>query len=76
MEQIETHAGTREDAVFLIRWKMGDKTWLLYYQITHLNVLTDYLELQGVNSIEQLREGAGQPLEDDIQNYIGALHPC
>jgi hypothetical protein len=74
VDQIKSHAGTKESAVFLVRWKTGDKTWLPYYQITHLTALTDYFELQGINSIEQLQEGMGQPLKDDLQNYIGALH--
>jgi hypothetical protein len=60
--------------VFLVRWKSGDKTWLPYCQITHLNALSEYFELQGIDSIEYLWEGPGHPPKDDIQNYIGALH--
>jgi hypothetical protein len=73
VDVIETHAGAKENAVFLVKWKSGDKTWLPYYQITHLNALTEYFELQGIEKIEYLREGTGQPPKDDLQNYIGAL---
>ena len=75
VDAIETHAGARENAVFLVRWKSGDKTWLPYYQITHLNALPEYFELQGIEKIEDLREGTGNPPTDDLQTYIGALHP-
>jgi hypothetical protein len=74
VEAIETHAGAKENAVFLVKWKSGDKTWLPYYQITHLNALTEYFELQGIEKIDYLREGTGQPPKDDLQNYIGAVH--
>jgi hypothetical protein len=49
VDAIEDHAGSKEDAVFLVRWKSGDKTWLPYYQITHLNMLTEDFELQGID---------------------------
>jgi hypothetical protein len=70
------HAGAKENAVFLVKWKPGDKMWLPYYQITHLNALSEYFELQGIESIEYLQEGTGHPPKDDIQNYIGVLHFC
>jgi hypothetical protein len=44
---IRSHSGTGTDAVFEITWKSGDITWLPYYQITHLQALTDYLDLMG-----------------------------
>ena len=68
------HAGSKENAVFLVKWKYGDRTWLPYYQITHLIALTEYFELQGIHSIEKLWEGMGQPPREDLQNYIGAVH--
>jgi hypothetical protein len=71
VDAVETHAGAKENAVFLVRWKSGDKTWLPYYQITHLNALSEYFELQEINGIEYLREGTGRPPKDDLQNYIG-----
>jgi hypothetical protein len=74
VDAIEMHADAKENAVFLVKWKSGDKTWLPYYQITHLNALTEYFELQGIKRIEYLRKGTRCPPKDDIQNYIGALH--
>ena len=52
--------GSRQDSVsprfmhghyFQILW---NTMWLPYYQITHLQALTDYLELIGVKKIAQL----------------------
>jgi len=75
VDSIEDHVGAKEDSVFLVKWKSGDRTWLPFYQITHLNALTDYFELQGIDKIEKLQEGTGQLPSDDLQNYIGVLHP-
>ena len=46
---IKNHSGTKTDAIFEVHWKSGDITWLPYYQITHLQALTDYLDLIGVS---------------------------
>ena len=62
VEHICLHSGSRHDASFEIEWKLGDITWLPYYQITHSQALTDYLDLLGITQISQLCQGAGQPL--------------
>ena len=70
-----SHSGSRMDALFKIKWKSGDITWLPYYQITHLQALTDYLDLLGVTQVSQLPPGPGRPPNDDPQIFIGSLTP-
>ena len=62
---IKNHSGTKTDTIFEVHWKSGDVTWLPYYQITHLQALTDYLELIGVSRISNLPNGSGRPPVDD-----------
>ena len=59
--------------MFEVLWKSGDTTWLPYYQITHLQALTDYLDLIGISKISKLPPGSGQPPVDDPQIFLGAL---
>jgi hypothetical protein len=54
IERIEGHVGARTDAIFKMRWKSGDVTWMPYYQIEHLDVLGAYLELLGIEKIYEL----------------------
>ena len=65
--------GTRTDAIFEILWKSGDTTWLPYYQITHLQALTDYFDLLGIAQISQLPRGVERPSTDDPQIVVGSL---
>ena len=44
---IKSHSRAKTDTVFEILCRSGDVTWLPYYQITHLQALTDYLKLIG-----------------------------
>ncbi|KAF8805364.1 hypothetical protein BYT27DRAFT_7031280, partial [Phlegmacium glaucopus] len=73
VDKILSHAGSRMDAIFEVQWKSGDVTWLPYYQITHLQALTDYLELIGETKISKLPKGTGQPPQDDPQVFVGTL---
>ena len=59
--------------IFEVHWKSGDVTWLPYYQITHLQALTDYLELIGVSQISNLPNGSGRPPVDDPQVFLGSI---
>ncbi|KAF8799879.1 hypothetical protein BYT27DRAFT_7004830, partial [Phlegmacium glaucopus] len=54
VERILSHAGSGTNSTFEIKWQSGDTTWLPYYQITHLQALTDYLELLGKKTISTL----------------------
>ena len=73
VDGVLSHAGAKTDSIFEIKWKSGDITWLPYYQITHLQALTDYLDLLGAASISRLPKGSGQPPRDDPQIFSGAL---
>ena len=73
VDRIKSHSGTKTDAVFEIQWKSGDVTWLPYYQITHLQALTDYLELIGVSKVSKLPPGPGRPPSNDPQIFLGSL---
>ena len=73
VDKILLHSGSGEESIFLIKWKAGDITWLLYYQITHLDALPIYLDLLGVDSISNLPKGQGTPPKDDSQIFIGSI---
>ena len=47
--------------------------WLPYYQITHLQALTEYLDLLGVKTTSKLSKGAGKPPQDNPQIFVGAI---
>jgi hypothetical protein len=75
VDRILSHHGSRTEATFEILWKSGDVTWLPYYQITHLQALTDYLELIRVAKISKLPAGCGRPPQDDPQISLGYITP-
>ncbi|KAK0474746.1 hypothetical protein IW261DRAFT_1568230 [Armillaria novae-zelandiae] len=58
IEHILSHHGAKEQAVFKVKWTTGDVTWLPYDQIIGLGCLKEYLELLGVETIEQLPSGS------------------
>ncbi len=73
VDRILSHHGSQTDASFEMLWKSGDVTWLPYYQITHLQALTDYLELLKVKKISKLPAGRGRPPSDDPQVSLGFI---
>ena len=75
VDQILSHAGAGSDAIFKIKWKSGDITWLPHYQKTHLNTLTKHLDLLGVSKISRLPHRKGLPPMDDPQIFIGSISP-
>ena len=54
VSSINTHHGKGADALFELMWKSGDRTWLPYHEISHLEALTQYFKAQGVSNISQL----------------------
>ena len=75
VDHIKSHSGSKSEAIFEVLWKSGDTTWMPYYQITHLQALTDYLHLLGVKVISKLPKGLGQPPVDDPQVFLGLITP-
>ena len=73
VDRILSHSGSKAESIFEILWKSGDITWLPYYQITHLQALTDYLDLFGANKISKLPKGTGKPPQNDPQVFIGTV---
>jgi hypothetical protein len=68
---IETHHGKGSTALFEVTWKAGDKAWLPYEEISHLEALSQYLEAQGVNSIEKLQ----RRISAEIGLPVAYMHP-
>ncbi len=54
VDKILSHSGLGEDSTFEIKWKAGDVTWLPYNHVDHLQALSDYLDLLGVDNISLL----------------------
>ena len=75
VDSIRSHSGSKTDAVFEVHWKSGDVTWMPYYQITHLQALSDYLDLLKVTMISKLPNGHGWPPVDDPQVFLGLISP-
>ena len=75
VDGIKSHSGLKSEALFEVLWKSGDVTWLPYYQITHLQALTDYMDLIGVKKISKLPKGTGKPPANDPQVFLGSLDP-
>ena len=59
VDSIVTHHGKGLDSEFQVLWKAGDKTWVQYREVAHLNALGRYCELMGV------KDAAGLP-----SNYV------
>jgi len=73
VDKILSHHGSKRDAVFEIKWQAGDITWLPYAEISHLQALIDYLELLGIEKIDNLPLGHGKPPSDDPQVHVGSI---
>jgi hypothetical protein len=73
VDKILSHHGSKRDAVFEIKWQAGDITWLPYTEIAHLRALVDYLELLGIEKIDNLPLGHGKPPSDDPQVHVGSI---
>ena len=72
VDRILSHASSKSNSIFEVKWKTGDVTWLPYYQVAHLQALTDYLDLLGVTRISNFPKGIGSPPRTDPQVFLGA----
>jgi len=75
VDRILSHANSKSNSIFEVKWKTGDMTWLPYYQVAHLQALTDYLDLLGVTRISNLPKGNGFPPRNDPQVFLRAILP-
>lgn len=75
VDRIISHTGSGVDAIFEIKWKSGDITWLPYYQITHLTMLTDYFNFLGISKISKLPLGQRILPLDNPQIFIESISP-
>jgi hypothetical protein len=73
VDKILSHSGAGREALFEIKWKAGDITWLPYDQISHLQPLEAYLQLLEINDIAILPAGIGKPPEDDLQISLSQI---
>lgn len=46
VEKIRTHHGKGASSLFEVTWKSGDRTWLPLHEISHLEALTQYLDVR------------------------------
>lgn len=73
VEKVEGHVGSKDNAVFKIKWKSGDVTWMPYYQIEHLNALAQYFEALGIDNVSNLLPGTASNVPTDAQILLGTL---
>ena len=73
IDKIITHYGKGRDALFEVQWRSGDRTWLPYDTIAHLDAMKAYFELVEVDGIDGLRDGSGVPPPDNPQIFLGAV---
>ena len=72
-DKILSHLGSKTDAIFEVLWWARDKTWLLYNQVRDLQLLTPYLDAQGIKKILDLGASTRTPPTNDPQIFLGAL---
>jgi hypothetical protein len=73
VDKIVGHKGVRSDAVFEVKWKSGDLTWLPFDQVDHLDALKEYFNVLGIETVAELTAGIGEPPTDDPQVFLGHL---
>lgn len=55
VDRIIGHKGRGKCLKFNVRWLLGDKTWETAERVEQLSALDEYLALQGVNKVSELR---------------------
>jgi hypothetical protein len=73
VDKILLHHSTKGDIPFKIKWEARNITWLPSYEISHLQVLKNYLDAHGVDDISQLPPGKGNPLVSDPQIFLDCI---
>ena len=76
VERILSHEGRGKRAIFEVLWKSGDKSWEMFSTIKALSALDRYLEVQGVQTTEELADGEGKtPNDPQIRVAAMAIKP-
>ncbi|KAJ3839301.1 hypothetical protein F5878DRAFT_130703, partial [Lentinula raphanica] len=75
VDRVLSHKGFKSDAMFLILWKSGDKTWLPYSKVQHLQPLKEYFETLGITDIAHLPPivGGEDPMEGTEGLFAGSV---
>ncbi|KAG1731043.1 hypothetical protein EDD22DRAFT_960617 [Suillus occidentalis] len=73
VDKMLSHQGTQMDMDFELLWKSGDRTWLPYSQVEHLDTLRDYFNLISIATIGELVDGNGEVPTDQPQVFLGHL---
>ena len=58
VDEITAHRWVGNKVKFLVKWNLGDSTWELHTHCRDLEVLDDYLELHGAQSVQRLPKGS------------------
>jgi hypothetical protein len=73
VSKIWSHTGAQEEAMFEVEWRAGDVTWLPYASISHLDALTEYLDLLSLTDINSLTDKPGTAPRDAPQSFSGSV---
>ncbi|KAG1873791.1 hypothetical protein F4604DRAFT_1925370 [Suillus subluteus] len=73
VDRILSHKGNRSDAVFEVKWKAGDVTWLPYDQVDHLGALQDYFDVLGIGTIADLTGGNEALSVEHYHVFLGGM---
>lgn len=72
VDRISAHQGAGTSALFHVKWKSGDSTWLPYSEIEHLEALKSYLDLIGAASVAQLQFSPGDSTAGPLDPQVSA----
>lgn len=55
VKRVVSHRGNGKKAYFEIEWSTGDRSWMPYHEVSHLNAFADYLEALDIPNIGSLK---------------------
>ncbi|KAJ2911813.1 hypothetical protein MD484_g8600, partial [Candolleomyces efflorescens] len=73
IDHIVSHSGSGRNAMFEVKWRAGDRTWLPYDQVRDLEPLRAYLEALEVDDIVKLEMGTGKLPSNDPEIHVGSI---
>ena len=70
-------SGKGLESEFQVLWKAGDKMWVPYCEVAHLNILDRYCELMGVKNVFKLSSNyVYEDSEEEDDNNIIQAQMC